>query len=91
MADDLLGGVLGGEDEKPETEAPQTLAGAIAKLQAANQHGPHWADPLKAWGDVLANQGHWSDALARYDEALKYAPNWAALKQARDAAASHRG
>jgi hypothetical protein len=24
-------------------------------------------------------------ALAKYDEALKYAPNWAALKDARDA------
>ncbi len=30
MADDLLGGVLGGEDEKPEIEAPQALAGAEA-------------------------------------------------------------
>jgi carboxylesterase type B len=30
MADDLLGGVLGGEDEKPEVEAPQALAGAEA-------------------------------------------------------------
>ena len=26
------------------------LDGAIAKLKAANQRGPHWADPLKAWG-----------------------------------------
>ncbi len=59
------------------------LVGAVAKLQAANQRGPHWADPLKAWGDVLAKQGHWKDALAKYDEALKYAPNWAALKEAR--------
>ncbi len=64
------------------------LAGAIAKLEAANQRGPHWADPLKAWGDVLAKQGHWKDALAKYDEALKYAPNWAALRQARAAAAA---
>jgi tetratricopeptide (TPR) repeat protein len=64
------------------------LAGALAKLQAANQRGPHWADPLKAWGDVLAKEGHWSDALEKYDEALKYAPNWAALKEARAAAAT---
>ncbi len=64
------------------------LPGAVAKLQAANQRGPHWADPLKAWGDVLAKQGHWSDALAKYNEALKYAPNWAALKQARAAVAA---
>ncbi len=62
------------------------LAGALAKLQAANQRGPHWADPLKAWGDVLAKQGHFKQALAKYDEALKYAPSWAALAQARAAA-----
>ncbi len=62
------------------------LASALAKLEAANQRGPHWADPLKAWGEVLAKQGRWSDALAKYDEALQYAPNWAELKQAREAA-----
>jgi tetratricopeptide (TPR) repeat protein len=66
------------------------LTGAIAKLQAANQRGPHWADPLKAWGDVLARQSRWREAMAKYDEALKYAPAWAELHQARDAAA-HRG
>jgi predicted Zn-dependent protease len=33
------------------------LAGAEAKLKDANQRGPHWADPLKAWGDVFAKQG----------------------------------
>jgi tetratricopeptide (TPR) repeat protein len=63
------------------------LSGAIAKLQAANQHGPHWADPLKAWGDVLMRQGKRREALAKYDEALKYAPAWAELRQAREAAA----
>jgi tetratricopeptide (TPR) repeat protein len=67
------------------------LAGALAKLQAANQRGPHWADPLKAWADVLVKQGHFKQALSNYDEALKYAPNWTALRQARDAAASKRG
>ncbi len=30
MSDGLLGGALGGEDEKPETEAPEALAGAEA-------------------------------------------------------------
>ncbi len=30
MVDDLLGGVLGGEDERSETEVPQTVAGAEA-------------------------------------------------------------
>ena len=63
------------------------LDGAIVKLKAANQRGPHWADPLKAWGDVLAKQGHSQEALAKYDEALKYAPNWKQLKDARDAVA----
>ena len=63
------------------------LAGAIEKLAAANQRGPHWADPLKAWGDVLASQGKWRAALAKYDEALRYAPAWDVLKHARSAAA----
>ncbi len=63
------------------------LAGAARELSVAHEKGPHFADPLKDWGDVLAKQGHWSDALAKYDEALKYAPNWAALKQARRVAA----
>ncbi len=66
------------------------LAGATAKLTAAHSRGPNWADPLKAWGDVLARQGRWREALAKYDEALKDAPAWAALRQARDAAARHR-
>ncbi len=63
------------------------LSNALVKLRAANQRGPHWADPLKAWGDVLARQGHWKEALGKYDQALKYAPTWAELHQARDAAA----
>lgn len=67
------------------------LSGAEAKLKDANQKGPHWADPLKAWGDVLAKQGKIKDALAKYDEALKYAPNWKQLKEAREAAAKHKG
>ncbi len=62
-------------------------AGAIAKLSAANQRGPHWADPLKAWGDVLLKQGKSKEALAKYDDALKYAPDWKLLTEARDAAA----
>jgi hypothetical protein len=55
-----------------------------------NQRGPHWADPLKAWGDVLAKQGHAKEALAKYDAALKYAPNWKQLKEAREAAAKQK-
>jgi len=67
------------------------LDGAALKLKDANQKGPHWADPLKAWGDVLAKQGHTKEALAKYDEALKYAPNWKQLKEAREALAKHKG
>jgi tetratricopeptide (TPR) repeat protein len=60
---------------------------AGADLSTASAKAPHWADPLKAWGDLLARQGRWRDAVARYDDALKYAPAWSALHQARDAAA----
>jgi tetratricopeptide (TPR) repeat protein len=44
------------------------LLGAEAKLKDANQKRPHWADPLKVWGDVLVKQGNGKDALAKYDE-----------------------
>jgi tetratricopeptide (TPR) repeat protein len=67
------------------------LDGALAKLKDANQKdanqkGPHWADPLKAWGDVLAKRGQVKEALVKYDEARKYAPNWETLIEARVAA-----
>jgi tetratricopeptide (TPR) repeat protein len=65
------------------------LEGALVKLGQASQKGPHWADPLKALGDVLARKQLWKEAQARYDEALKYAPHWAALQQARDQGARH--
>jgi predicted negative regulator of RcsB-dependent stress response len=58
------------------------LVPAVAKLEFANQKGPHWADPLKAWGDVLVKHGNSKKALAKYDEALKHAPNWNQLKKA---------
>jgi tetratricopeptide (TPR) repeat protein len=61
------------------------LAGADAKLQAAQKHGPGWADPLKVWGDVLAREGRTPEALAKYDQALKLAPNWTQLKDAHEA------
>jgi len=66
------------------------LVGAIEKLRNANQRGPHWADPLKVWGDVLASQGHRREAYLKYDEALEYAPNWQLLRQAHEALAKHR-
>ncbi len=63
------------------------LTGAARELSLAHDKGPHFADPLKAWGDVLVKQGRGKEAVAKYDEALKFAPAWAALKQARAAAA----
>jgi hypothetical protein len=33
------------------------FGGAEADFQNANCRGPHWADPLKAWGDLLMKQG----------------------------------
>jgi len=65
-------------------------ARAGADLAAASARSPHWADPLKAWGDVLARQGRWKEALTKYDAALKYAPAWAALHEARGAAAKRQ-
>ena len=64
--------------------------GAETKLKDASQRGPHWADPLKAWGDVLARQANIQEALAKYDEALKYAPNWKELKESREAMAKQK-
>jgi tetratricopeptide (TPR) repeat protein len=61
------------------------LPGAAKQLTLAHEKGPHFADPLKAWGDVLVKQGRPTEALAKYDEALKYAPNWKELKDAREA------
>jgi tetratricopeptide (TPR) repeat protein len=66
------------------------LAGALAKYTAANRLGPNWADPLKAWGDVLVKQGKPGDALEKYDQALKHAPNWASLTAARGAVTQPR-
>ena len=63
------------------------LKGATEQFRLANKKGPNWADPLKAWGDVLLKQNQPKDALAKYDEALKYAPKWKQLKEAREAAA----
>jgi tetratricopeptide (TPR) repeat protein len=65
--------------------------GAISKLKQADKLGGRFADPLKFWGDALARQGKWRDAVGKYDEALQYAPAWAELHQARDAAAKRFG
>jgi len=63
------------------------LRAAQADFAAGHAKAPHYADPLKAWGDVLMRAGRWSDALAKYEEALKYAPAWVELRRAHDAAA----
>ena len=63
------------------------LKPAEADAAFAAAKAPHWADPWKAWGDVLAREGRWKEALAKYDEALKYAPAWAELRAARAGAA----
>jgi len=62
------------------------LKNAESDLAAAHARGPHWAEPLKAWGDVLAAGHRWRDALQKYDLALKFAPNWPQLIAARDSA-----
>jgi tetratricopeptide (TPR) repeat protein len=64
------------------------LDSAAEKFAQANARGPHWADPLKAWGDLLLLQNRPREALAKYDQALKYAPKWTALKEARERARS---
>ena len=62
------------------------LGAAEADFSTAAAKAPHFADPLKAWGDLLAREGRWPDAIAKYDRALRYAPAWAELHEARDAA-----
>ncbi|HLZ85280.1 MAG TPA: tetratricopeptide repeat protein [Caulobacteraceae bacterium] len=64
------------------------FAHAGADLAVANARAPHFADPLKAWGDLLAREGRWRQALAKYDQALAYAPAWAELRQAQAVAAA---
>ena len=62
-------------------------AAAAADFAAAHHAAPHLAEPLKAWGDLLAAEGKWTEAREKYDQALRYAPRWEALKQADEAAA----
>ncbi len=66
------------------------LSAAEADLSAASLKAPHFADPWKSWGDLLARQGDWRGAVAKYDVALKSAPFWIDLRRAREAAAAHR-
>ena len=59
-------------------------SGAIKFLSEAHDRGPHWADPLKTWGDVLAAEYRWPEAVAKYNSALVYAPHWQAAQSALD-------
>jgi len=65
------------------------FAHAGTGLATAAAKSPHWADTWKAWGDLLMREHRSQQAVAEYDEALKYAPAWAALHEARRAAAGH--
>ena len=67
------------------------LSRAAADFAAAHSRAPHFADPLKGWGDVLVREGRWREAGAKYREALKYAPAWPELKQAAAKAATRPG
>lgn len=58
------------------------LAQAAEQFALAHDRGPHWADPLKAWGDLLAAQNKPEEARKKYEAALKLAPEWPALKAA---------
>jgi len=64
---------------------------AEASFAAAHERGPHWADPLKSWGDALAAERRWPEALAKYSAAEEYAPNWYALQVAMAEARRHAG
>jgi len=66
------------------------LKAAETDLATASAKAPHWADPWKAWGDVLLREGRNADALAKYNEALKYAPAWEELHQVRDTVARRK-
>ncbi len=52
---------------------------AIAKLAAAHDRSPHFADPLEMWGEALTAEDRSDLALARFEEAARYAPNWGRL------------
>ena len=55
------------------------LDGAAAKFESAHAKGPHYADPLEMWGEVLIAKNRSDLAFAKFEEANKYAPNWGRL------------
>ena len=66
------------------------LQNAQVDLARASAQAPHFADPLKSWGDLLLRENKPAEAVAKYTEALKYAPDWDALRRARDVAAAKK-
>jgi tetratricopeptide (TPR) repeat protein len=54
--------------------------GAVGKFTAANQKGPHFADPLEMWGEALMAKNRSDLALAKFEEASTYAPYWGRLR-----------
>ncbi len=42
----------------------------------AHAKGPHFADPLEMWGEVMIRRNRSDLALAKFAEADKYAPRW---------------
>lgn len=58
------------------------IDGALEDVRRAHRVGPHYADPLKLWGDTLGRKGDWGGARGKYRAALAEAPNWAALRAA---------
>jgi glutamate racemase len=71
-------------------EVVAAVTGATKQLALAHDKGPHFADPLKSLGDAPVKQGHPREAIVKYDEALKYAPHWAGLREASEAAARQK-
>jgi tetratricopeptide (TPR) repeat protein len=52
------------------------VAGAIARLRAAREKGPRFADPLELWGEALMRQGDFAGAVGKFRAADERAPRW---------------
>jgi tetratricopeptide (TPR) repeat protein len=65
----------------PDLPAPYYSWG-LALLRHGGKRGPHWAEPLKALGDLLAKRRERKVARAKYEAALAEAPNWRDLHEA---------
>jgi hypothetical protein len=99
MAESLLGGGLGEEDEKPEGAAPkrqagaQAFAAAIAAI-ASREDPPGHSNAARGLivenRRCVARRGRRKEALTKYDAALKYAPTWTPLIEARSAVANQK-